>query len=72
VAIVTVGGEETAAAVEAKTGSMSPMRRIGKPEDIALMALYLASPASSWVTGKIVEVDGGTEKSHWPLDLSDR
>jgi 7-alpha-hydroxysteroid dehydrogenase len=51
--------------------SLTPMGRIGKPEDIALMALYLASSASSWVTGKIFEVDGGTEKSNWPLDLSD-
>ena len=30
-------------------------------EDIAAAALYLASPASGWVTGKIFQVDGGTE-----------
>ncbi len=57
--------------LEAKMASLTPMRRIGRPEDIALAALYLASPASSWVTGKIFEVDGGTEKSNWPLDLGD-
>lgn len=39
----------------------TPMKRIGRVEDIAACALYLASPAASWVTGKIVEVDGGTE-----------
>ena len=39
----------------------TPMRRPGTPEDIACAALYLASPASSWVTGKILQVDGGTE-----------
>jgi 7-alpha-hydroxysteroid dehydrogenase len=39
----------------------TPMRRPGTPEDIACAALYLASPASSWVTGKIIQVDGGTE-----------
>jgi 7-alpha-hydroxysteroid dehydrogenase len=39
----------------------TPMRRPGTPEDIACAALYLASPASSWVTGKIFQVDGGTE-----------
>ena len=31
----------------------------GLPEDIALAALYLASPASSFVSGKVLEVDGG-------------
>jgi 7-alpha-hydroxysteroid dehydrogenase len=39
----------------------TPMRRPGTPEDIACAALYLASPASSWVTGKVIQVDGGTE-----------
>jgi 7-alpha-hydroxysteroid dehydrogenase len=45
----------------------TPMRRLGEVEDIALMALYLASPASSWVTGKIMDVDGGTEQTNWPF-----
>jgi 7-alpha-hydroxysteroid dehydrogenase len=39
----------------------TPMLRPGQPEDIACMALYLASDASSWVTGKVFQVDGGTE-----------
>ena len=34
------------------------MRRNGRVEDIAAACLYFASPASSWVTGKILEVDG--------------
>jgi 7-alpha-hydroxysteroid dehydrogenase len=38
-----------------------PMKRVGEVEDIAACALYLASPAASWVTGKVFEVDGGTE-----------
>jgi 7-alpha-hydroxysteroid dehydrogenase len=41
----------------------TPMGRPGTVEDIAACALYLASPASGWVTGKIFQVDGGTE---WP------
>ncbi len=47
--------------------SLTPMKRIGQVEDIALAVLYLASPASSWVTGKVMEVDGGTEATNWPF-----
>ncbi len=36
-----------------------PADRIGQPRDIALAALYFASPASSFVSGKTLEVDGG-------------
>jgi 7-alpha-hydroxysteroid dehydrogenase len=50
-----------------KMEALTPMRRLGEVEDIALMALYLASPASSWVTGKVMEVDGGTEGTNWPF-----
>ena len=53
-----------------KMEALTPMNRIGTTEDVALAALYLASPASSWVTGKILEVDGGTVASNWPFDMS--
>ncbi|MBS7654057.1 MAG: SDR family oxidoreductase [Candidatus Bathyarchaeia archaeon] len=36
-----------------------PLRRLGKPEDIAGAALYLASDDSDWCTGQAVVVDGG-------------
>ncbi len=39
----------------------TPMQRMGQPEDIAAAVLFLASPASSWVTGKVFEIDGGAE-----------
>jgi len=42
----------------------TPMKRTGTPEDIALAAIYLASSASEWVTGKLLEVDGGMEFSY--------
>ena len=37
------------------------MHRVGQPEDIAAAVVFLASDASSWVTGKIFEIDGGVE-----------
>ncbi len=48
----------------------TPLGRLGEPEDIAAAALYLASPAASWVTGRILQVDGGIEASNWPLDVT--
>jgi NAD(P)-dependent dehydrogenase (short-subunit alcohol dehydrogenase family) len=37
----------------------TPQRRIGEPDEIAGIALYLASPASSFTTGQVFVVDGG-------------
>ncbi len=36
-----------------------PMKRMGTPEDVANVALFLASPASDYVTGETIRVDGG-------------
>jgi 7-alpha-hydroxysteroid dehydrogenase len=49
----------------------TPLRRLGDPEDIAMGVLYLASPASSWVTGKVLEVDGGLEEPNLAMNLPD-
>ncbi len=38
---------------------VTPMRRLGDPADIAAAAVYLASPAGNFLTGKTLEVDGG-------------
>ena len=40
--------------------SRTRMRRLGTPRDIGLAAVYLASPAASWLTGVMLDVDGGT------------
>ena len=45
--------------------STIPLRRLGTPDDIGAAVLYLASPASSWVTGQNILVAGGrTERSY--------
>ncbi|MEI8001518.1 MAG: SDR family oxidoreductase [Actinomycetes bacterium] len=36
-----------------------PLRRIGVPDDVAGLALYLASDAASWITGEVYHLDGG-------------
>jgi 3-oxoacyl-[acyl-carrier protein] reductase len=35
------------------------IRRLGEPSDIAAMVLFLASDASSWITGQTYPVNGG-------------
>jgi 7-alpha-hydroxysteroid dehydrogenase len=68
---ISVGGVATEALqvvltnddLRAQFEANTPMGRPGTVEDIAACALYLASPAAGWVTGKIFQIDGGTE---WP------
>ncbi len=36
-----------------------PLKRFGKPEDVAQLVLYLASPAGDYITGAVIPVDGG-------------
>jgi NAD(P)-dependent dehydrogenase (short-subunit alcohol dehydrogenase family) len=38
----------------------NPMRRIGEPEEVVGAAVYLASDASSFMTGSVIMLDGGT------------
>ncbi len=44
---------------EAREGGFVPLGRLGRPEEIAPLALHLASAASSYTTGAIIRVDGG-------------
>jgi 7-alpha-hydroxysteroid dehydrogenase len=50
--------------MEGKLIEATPLKRTGTPLDIALAAIYLASSASEWVTGRLLEVDGGMEFSY--------
>ena len=66
---IEVGGIETDGlahvltdeSVRARLEDNTPMRRVGRVDDIAAAVVYLASEASSFVTGKVFEVDGGVE-----------
>ena len=48
--------------IEQTMVDLTPMARLGEVEDIALGALYLCSPAASYVTGEILGVNGGMER----------
>jgi NAD(P)-dependent dehydrogenase (short-subunit alcohol dehydrogenase family) len=45
--------------VQAELAKVIPMRRVGQPDDIKALALFLASPASAYITGQEIVIDGG-------------
>ncbi|HKM26659.1 MAG: glucose 1-dehydrogenase [Gammaproteobacteria bacterium] len=54
------------AAVKEIMTKNTPLQRLGEVEDISAAALYFASPASGWVSGKILDIDGGAGVSVFP------
>ena len=62
-----VQNEEMRTAMEDAT----PLHCIGEAEDVAAAVIYLASPASAYVTGKVLEVDGGLDQPNLDLGLPD-
>jgi len=49
----------------------TPLGRIGDPQEVAAAILFLASPASAYLTGKILEVDGGIDRPNLDLGIPD-
>lgn len=64
---VVAGNDEMRTQLEKAT----PMRRLGDPADIAAAAVYLASPAGAFLTGKTLEVDGGLIMPNLELPIPD-
>ena len=52
--------------------SKTPLGRVGEVEDISAAVVYLASPAGGFVTGKVLEVDGGLQVPNLDLKLPDQ
>jgi NAD(P)-dependent dehydrogenase (short-subunit alcohol dehydrogenase family) len=60
------GGHAKHPDVQAAMAKLMPMHRVGFPEDIRGLALFLAAPASAYVTGQQITIDGG-----WTLGAAD-
>ncbi len=51
--------------------AVTPLHAIGDPDHIAATVVYLASPAGGYVTGKVIEVDGGLDQPNLDLGFPD-
>jgi len=64
---IVLDNDELRTAMEQGT----PLKRLGEPEDIAAGVLYLCSPAGSYMTGKLLEIDGGLVSQTLGMGLPD-
>jgi 7-alpha-hydroxysteroid dehydrogenase len=49
----------------------TPLRRLARPQDVAWTAVWLTSRASSYVTGQVIDLDGGAHVPTFPRDVPD-
>ena len=83
VAVVTGAGRGIGAATAAteaitadpglrsRVEAATPLRRLGTADDVAAAVLYLASPASAYLTGTVLEVHGGLQAPNTQQPLPD-
>ncbi|MBF6333956.1 SDR family oxidoreductase [Nocardia transvalensis] len=57
--------------IKADMEAATPLRRLGQPWEIAAGIVYLCSPAGGYVSGKVLEIDGGIESPNLDLGLPD-
>jgi NAD(P)-dependent dehydrogenase (short-subunit alcohol dehydrogenase family) len=60
------GGHAHDPDLQAKVAKEIPMHRVGRPDDVKALALFLAAPASEYITGQEIVIDGG-----WGLGIAD-
>jgi 7-alpha-hydroxysteroid dehydrogenase len=58
-------------ALRAQMERATPLGRIGDPADVAAAVVFLASPAAGYITGKVIEVDGGIDRPNLDLGIPD-
>src|SRR5262249_55750578 len=57
--IQTAWGETASSAWQERVLRETPLRRWGRPEDVAAAAVWLASPAAGFITGQTLRINGG-------------
>jgi NAD(P)-dependent dehydrogenase (short-subunit alcohol dehydrogenase family) len=61
-----MGGKGSAAEVEAQQNRDIPAQRLGTPDEVAAMTLFLCSPAARYINGASLIADGGQYMGNWP------
>ncbi len=64
---IVMSNDEMRTAIENAT----PLRRLGRPDDIAAAVVYLASPAGSYLTGAVLDVHGGLSRPNMDMPIPD-
>ena len=52
-----------------KSKWMTPLGRLGKPEEVGKLVVFLASDESSFITGETIRIDGGVMAYTWPGEM---